>query len=195
MASLSGGWCLPYAQKSAHVCDEPLARAISELLKGKAVAGFGDGPGMYKEIHDRRRLMASYHAYDGSPYIENVTNNMVKFMDLTIPQYGLPLYDWVVCLEVAEHIPHKYQDVFLDNIARHARSGIIMSWAPPGQGGLNHINEQSREEVQRIMKNIDFALDLNSTKVLRDASSVNWLKRNVKVYRRISGVDPDENEA
>jgi hypothetical protein len=29
-------------------------------------------------------------------------------MDLSIPQYGILQYDWIISLEVAEHIPEKY---------------------------------------------------------------------------------------
>ncbi|CAG5124210.1 unnamed protein product, partial [Candidula unifasciata] len=55
----------------------------------------------------------------------------VKFLDLTAPQYGLPAYDWVVSVEVGEHIPAKFEDIYLDNLARHAKEGIVLSWAVP----------------------------------------------------------------
>jgi hypothetical protein len=45
----------------------------------------------------------------------------------------------IISLEVAEHIPEKYEAVYLDNIFRHAKEGIILSWAVPGQIGLSHI--------------------------------------------------------
>jgi 2-polyprenyl-3-methyl-5-hydroxy-6-metoxy-1,4-benzoquinol methylase len=63
-------------------------------------------------------------------------------MDLSIPQYGILQYDWIISLEVAEHIPEIYEAVYLDNIFRHAKEGIILSWAVPGQGGLSHINNK-----------------------------------------------------
>jgi tryptophanyl-tRNA synthetase len=58
-------------------------------------------------------------------------------MDPTIPQYGILQYDWIISLEVALHIPEKYEAVYLDNILRHAKEGIILSWAVPGQGGIS----------------------------------------------------------
>ena len=57
----------------------------------------------------------------------------MSFLDLTLPQYGLPLYDWVMSLEVAEHIPQDYEAIFIDNIVRHAREGVVLSWAVPGR--------------------------------------------------------------
>jgi tryptophanyl-tRNA synthetase len=72
-------------------------------------------------------------------------------MDLTIPQYGIRQYDWIISLEVAEHIPEKYEAVYLDNIFRHAKEGIILSWAVPGKGGLSHINNKPIEYVTKVM--------------------------------------------
>ncbi|KAK7004434.1 hypothetical protein BgiMline_005954, partial [Biomphalaria glabrata] len=55
----------------------------------------------------------------------------VKFLDLTSPQYDVPIFDWVLSIEVGEHIPPQYEDTYLDNLARHAREGLILSWASP----------------------------------------------------------------
>ena len=49
-----------------------------------------------------------------------VSHGSVRFMDLSIPQYGIRQYDWIISLEVAEHIPEKYEAVYLDIIFRHA---------------------------------------------------------------------------
>jgi len=65
-------------------------------------------------------------------YSEKTSEGRVSYLDLTLPQYGLPLYDWVISLEVAEHIPAESEAVFLDNIVRHAREGVVLSWAVPG---------------------------------------------------------------
>ena len=46
-----------------------------------------------------------YNAYDGSPFIQESTNGVVRYLDLTLPQFWLPRHHWVLCLEVIEHIP------------------------------------------------------------------------------------------
>ena len=43
-------------------------------------------------------------------------------------------------MEVAEHIPQQYEQIFLDNLVRLAKEGIILSWGVPGQRGHSHIN-------------------------------------------------------
>jgi hypothetical protein len=54
-----------------------------------------------------------YDAFDGAPYCEETSRGRVRFMDLTIPQFGIRQYDWIISLEVAEHIPKKYEAVYL----------------------------------------------------------------------------------
>lgn len=49
-----------------------------------------------------------------------------------------------LCLEVAEHIEEEHCDVFLDNLATLSKK-IVMSYAPPGQGGHYHVNCQDAE--------------------------------------------------
>ena len=75
-------------------------------------------------------------------------------MDLTVPQYGLHLYDWVVSLEVAEHIDAKFEAIYLSNIVRHASEGVIISWAVPGQSGEQHINCKPFTYVLKVMNEL-----------------------------------------
>jgi hypothetical protein len=47
----------------------------------------------------------------------------------------------------------------LDNIYRHAKEGIILSWAVSGQGGLSHINNRPLEYVRNAMMKNGFVRD------------------------------------
>ena len=50
--------------------------------------------------------------------------------------------DWVVSLEVGEHIPPSGEAAFLANIRAHARVGAVLSWsASPGKF---HVTESAR---------------------------------------------------
>ncbi|CAG2225446.1 unnamed protein product [Mytilus edulis] len=145
----AGGYCSRGGQHLG--ADKTLLPALSELLQGKNVASFGDGTGEYKTKLLGLGQIKSYDSYDGGPFTEEESKGNVKYMDLTIPHFGLPVYDWVVSIEVAEHIPKEYEEIFLDNIFRHANEGIILSWAVPGQGGLNHVNNKPIEYVIEVM--------------------------------------------
>ena len=47
-------------------------------------------------------MLSVYEAYDGAPFAESVSSGNVKFLDLSVPQFGIPIYDWIINLEVAE---------------------------------------------------------------------------------------------
>ena len=105
-------------------------------------------------------------------------------MDLSIPQYGILQYDWIISLEVAEHIPEKYEAVYLDNIFRLAKEGIILSWAVPEKGGLGHINSKPIEYVYKVMRENGFQRDAGNTMKLQATASLSWNKSNINVYIR-----------
>ena len=129
-----------------------MSKALSNFLKGKKVASFGDGPGVYRELLLEYGEVAIYDSYDGAPYSEETTDYYVNFLDLSVPIYHLNQYDWVISLEVGEHIPAEFEHIYIDNLVRHANEGIILSWAKIGQGGHSHINNRNFEYVKQKME-------------------------------------------
>ena len=148
------------------------------------MGSFGDGPGIYKELLLETGKLILYDAYDGAPFSEGTSEGRVQFLDLTLPQYGLPLYDWVMSIEVAEHIPNKYESVFIDNVARHAKEGVVLSWAVPGQAGFHHVNNRPLDYVINLMDSLGFMHDPHASNRLQNVSTFRYLKRNLNVYRR-----------
>ena len=195
--SSSGGWCKTDSKptSSQHKTDLKLAKQLSKYLKGKRVGSFGDGPGLYKKYFDDTNMLEVYEAYDGAPFAESVSSGRVKFLDLSIPQYGRPIYDWIISLEVAEHISPKHEKTFLSNLVRHAKTGIILSWAWPGQGGYSHVNEQNLTYVIDVMKNFGFERNLKDSQMLQSNCDWYWLKDNVNVYFRKLNYPIDFNDA
>ena len=41
-------------------------------------------------------------AFDGAPFSEKNSKGRVSFLDLSLPQYGIPVYDWIISHDVAE---------------------------------------------------------------------------------------------
>lgn len=169
-----------------HKTDHKIAVALSNFLKGKRVVSFGDGPGIYEREILKLKEVTSYDAFDGAPFCEETSEGRVQFMDLTVPQYGIPLYDWVISLEVAEHIPSKYESIYLDNLFRHANEGIILSWAVPGQNGMSHINTRPLSYVINVMSENGFERDETSSTRFKKAASQWWLEQNINVFLRKS---------
>ncbi|XP_052279447.1 uncharacterized protein LOC127877532 isoform X2 [Dreissena polymorpha] len=186
--SETGGWCQQSSKEDSgnHMTDRQLVPALIELFQGKYVGSFGDGPGRYKQLLSDAGKLKGYDAYDGAPYCDVTSEGRVKFLDLTLPQFGLPLYDWIISLEVAEHIPAQFESIYIDNIVRHAKEGIVLSWARPGQGGYSHVNNRAFEYVVKLMDGLGFSHDAESSEKLRNAASLDWLRHNINVYRRKS---------
>ncbi len=184
--SSHGGWCknISGINSTFHQTDFNLAAEFSEFLKGKHVASFGDGPGEYQAFISTLDQVQTYDAFDGAPFVDETTDGHVKHLDLSVPVYHLPLYDWVISLEVAEHIPKKFEQIFIDNLTRHAKEGIILSWSVVGQGGHGHVNNQNFQYVKEQLEKRGFKVDKESTKRFKKASSLHWLRRNLHVYIR-----------
>jgi len=183
--SQNGGWCskISVNNSSQHLTDEYLARYMSKFLKGNTVGSFGDGQGIYKEILLSLKEVESYDAYDGAPFAESTTDNRVKFLDLSVPIYHLKKYDWIISLEVAEHIPAKYESVYLDNLVRHAKEGVILSWAKIGQGGHSHINNRDFPYVEEQMEARGFMHDPVNSEIFRNISTFDWFKWNINIFK------------
>ena len=70
--------------------------------------------------------------YDGSPNVAAVTNGLCNTLDLSKP-HNIGASDWVLSLEVGEHIPRQYEDAFIQNLHNSNRLGMVLSWAVEGQ--------------------------------------------------------------
>lgn len=83
---------------------------------------------------------------------------------------------------------------FIENVVQHAREGIVLSWAVPGQGGYSHVNGRTFEWVKEQLQAKCFEYD-NSTSIhLKAASTLSWLRSNVNAYRRAQGDNCTMNE-
>lgn len=192
--SESGGWCERQSTEKGgqHITDHKLALFLANFLKGKRVASFGDGPGRYKALVDDTKLVQVYDAYDGAPFCETTSEGRVKFLDLTLEQYGIPVYDYVISLEVAEHIPREFEDIYLSNIVRHAKEGVIISWAKLGQGGFHHVNNKAFEDVKAIFQGLGFEHNVSISNQLKQTATLGWLKQNTNLFSRMDPNSFDE---
>ena len=181
-----GGWCRNASLETGgeHITDANLVKSLSKFFKGKTVGSFGDGPGAYKRDIEKLGEVKLYDAYDGAPFCEETSEGRVKFLDLTVPHFGMPVYDWIISLEVAEHIPDKFESIYIGNLVRHCREGIVMSWAGPGQTGLAHINRRPREYAINVIEQHGFVYNETASQQLCNAAIWAWLQDNIIVFVR-----------
>ena len=126
-----------------HKFDGSLALGLSKFFKkekAKSVVDFGCGPGEYVKMLRSQQIPCE--GYDGNPDSAKISDGIVQVVDLS-ESFNLGKYfDWVLSIEVGEHLPKKYEKTFIENLHRHNAKGVILSWAVKGQGGLGHVNEQ-----------------------------------------------------
>ena len=183
----SGAFCVSKAQPGVggnNLFDPMITAAMCSLAHGASVLDLGCGVGHYAD--SIAACGVPWRGYDGSLNIVEATSGRVGWADLSVPIY-VGAADWVLSLEVGEHLPRRFAGVYLDNVARHSRKGIVLSWALPDQVGHHHVNGQPNEFVVTSLAARGFELDRARTSGLREAASLGFFKRTIFVFRRIFG--------
>ena len=185
-ATESGAWKLPDGYE--YYFDEPLASAMVQHFWDEKktwgrpnVLEFGSGTGKYINYFRANRIKA--RGYDGVSDIYKRSSGVVNYADLT-ERLSLRSADFVVCLEVAEHIPKIYEDIFLTNILEHCTQSLILSWAPPTQGGVGHVNMKERADVIELLSSKGFGINKGATSLLINAATLPWFKQNILVFEK-----------
>ena len=176
----TGTWKLETCDYT-HVLDERLAFKLLKMFDGQSVLELGAGCGCYASVWKHNGL--KHHAYDGTANIAELTHGMVQYSNLAKPLREEP-HDWVMSLEVGEHIPKLFEEQFLRNIVDHAKHGVVLSWAVPGQRGTGHVNCQPNDYIEAKMNTLGFTLNRERTIELRETARFRWFKRTVMVYDR-----------
>ena len=172
-----------------HLVDESLVFSIKEFLKKekcKSVVDLGCGNGFYTKVLKEDFIC---DGFDGNPYTEILSDGLCSQLDLSLPVDLNFLYDWVLCLEVGEHIPVQYEDIFINNIHNSNTKGIIISWATPGQDGLGHYNGREQEYLKNVFNNLGYSNDIEVENELRKNSEFWWFKNNIMVFRKNMKID------
>lgn len=198
-----GGWCLTetkpvrfYAAGShnitiAHHHVPPSGRIVEELSamiereKITSINDFGAGVGQYKAALAEKHPMLKYLAYDGAGNIENFTKGFLKHFDLTMPLH-LEKTDWVMSLEVGEHIPSKYEGMMIRNLHKHNCKGVILSWGVLGQAGHSHVNDHGFAYLNDVFEKLGYKFDEEATAKFRNPkNNYSWFTHSTMVFRRV----------
>ncbi|EFJ51442.1 hypothetical protein VOLCADRAFT_87747 [Volvox carteri f. nagariensis] len=191
----AGGFCVhPNASQQAAAgsvtatyLDSKLCTALGGLFLAQRVADFGAGLGQYGRCLGS--IVRQYVPYDGAEGVE--------------PVWLGTTYDWVMSLEVGEHVPSEHEDAFLSNLLRHATRGVVLSWAVPGQGGHHHVNERPNAYIVERVSDLSglgsskgsggaggfgaagrrrFVFNASASAALRTASSFSWFRSTLMVF-------------
>lgn len=176
--SSTGAWRL--SGRYVYMLDLGLVASLRTLFGNASVVEFGAGTGCYADALIRSGVQVA--AFDGAPGISDVTEGLVRHADLTGNVTAIGQADWVLSLEVGEHIPPYVEHMFLHNIVSHASVGIVLSWS--NGAGNGHVNPRPSEYVRRKMTELGWYSHEPDTRMLRSAvATVPWLRLNLQVYR------------
>jgi len=190
----NGAWLLDETQP--YLIDRGLVQGLVKFFgsANSTVVEFGAGQGCYSDaltIHG-----VASQPFEGAANVRQITHGFVRMADLTT--HGLDTgvrADWVLCLEVAEHIPKQHEATFLANLDRHNSKGIVMSWSSM-RSGVGHVNYQYEAYVTTAMRNLSYVEDEPAGKELRAAVTTRrWFRSTsnrhgvgggVRVWRRLA---------
>lgn len=134
-----------------------VANKLFEMYKPNSVIDYGCGCGYYIEGFYNsgcKNVIGIEFMYEKMK--QHIPQEIVKFIeygDVTKSNtYGK--FDFVMSVEVAEHILPEMSDSFVKNLVESSNKYIFLTAAIPGQGGDGHFNEQPKQYwIDKIEKN------------------------------------------
>jgi hypothetical protein len=177
----SGIWDLSEAIWE-HVHSLPLAVALKDILDQKTIVlDIGCGVGFYSEFLRKRGYTVL--SYEGTSGIESIgLSQHILPIDLT-KQNEFVFNGQVISLEVGEHIPEIYEDIYIHNITKVCKGKLILSWGIPGQGGFGHVNCKPNEYIIEKIEAKGFKLNIEQSNYLRKhAGNCTWFEKTILVF-------------
>lgn len=166
--SLSGGH--NYLLADPHVeADAIIVDVLLRLLRvphRTSVLDLGAGLGQYGHALLSANPAVRWRGFDGAGNVEEATDGFVQFVDLTVP-LSLPRADWVLSLEVGEHVPSRHELTLVRNLHAHNCRGILLSWASLWQSGHRHVNNHAAAYLTRTFKGLGYRLRDDLTHAMR----------------------------
>lgn len=99
-------------------------------------------------------------------------------------------FEWVLCWEVAEHLPPDCAETLCDSLARHMLQPdgrLLFTAAPPGQRGPGHINCQPAGYWRLLLQDRGLHWQRDESLLIgelwsREAPKAPWYGRNIQCY-------------
>jgi len=160
-----------------------LSKWIADVLKPSKVLDIGCGPGTYVEEMRKQGLEAFGYDIDervkNKPYLSQQSLFDVKDTG-----------DAVICLEVAEHIEQSESKKITEALVSCLNLGGILIWsaAAPGQGGVGHINCQTKEYWEQLFLELPVVRLVDVEEALltyiKDGYHMGWFVQNLMVLKK-----------
>ncbi|GHS93364.1 hypothetical protein FACS1894139_02900 [Planctomycetales bacterium] len=161
---------------------------VVNLVKPQSVCDVGCGTGAWLKTCAEIAGIADENAV-GFDFDVPVSQLLIKQQqyrntDLKIPVVCERKFDLCISVEVAEHIPHKQSEIFVQSLVDLAPV-ILFSAAVPGQGGTEHINEQWPLYWEQIFRKKNYyGIDLLRSQIWDNNRIDWWYRQNIVLFVR-----------
>jgi SAM-dependent methyltransferase len=115
-----------------------VVEAIQRIFQPDSVLDVGCATGDLVAEWDRRGVMA-FGLEGSTAALDYLETKQVFFYDLKLPVQLDVRFDLATCFEVLEHIEPEGADQLVENLVGFS-DRLLLSAAPPGQGGHHHVN-------------------------------------------------------
>jgi len=168
-----------------------IATEIHRRFRPRTVVDWGCGAGLH--LAALAECGARVRGIDGADLDADLLASSVSFRRADItrpvdPALTWERYDLSLCIDVLEHIHEEQADATLANVVRGADM-VILSCAPPNQGGHHHVNEQPRRYWIEKMAALGWEYQRCETGDMerhflgmRDRLKETWMFHNLCIY-------------
>jgi SAM-dependent methyltransferase len=171
-----------------------MVRTIMEDLKPTSAVDVGCGTGALLEAlrNNGCTVFGLEYANAALRYCRERRLDVAKF-DLENDSFRVArTFDIALSMEVAEHLPESVADRYVD-LLTSLSSVVVLTAAPPGQTGTDHVNEQLPAYWISKFERRGFARADELTERWRNAwkaagDVASWYYTNLMVFRRLTGV-------
>jgi len=172
----------PDSRRSA----EAIVPLAMTLIRPRSVVDIGCGAGSWLSVF-REHGVEDVLGADGEwvdRALLRIPERQFSALDLEKPFRLGRQFDLAMSVEVAEHLPARCAEVFVDSLARLAPV-VLFSAAIPFQGGAKHLNEQWPDYWTAYFHAQGFAaVDCLRKKIWRNADVDWWYAQNLLLFVR-----------
>ena len=166
----------------------PIADSIIAAFAPASVVDVGCGAGHLLDAFRHRNCRVFGFDYSDAALRRCRARGLeVEKKDLENAQPSAKRFDVATSLEVAEHLSTRATERYVRLLASLA-DVVVLTAAPPGQGGVGHVNEQSREFwIERFRKagyEVDEPTAARWSADWKASGVADWYYDNLLLFRR-----------
>jgi hypothetical protein len=180
----NGAWIVK-EEDPGHYYSEQMSDLILQIINKKRpslVYDFGCGYGEYiKNISALGIEAIGFEAYPNKTIYDNIQE-----LDLSSPVILERSADISISLEVGEHLPVEFEEIFIDNICNNTKNTIILSWAVEGQIGDGHVNCRNNSYIIAHMKRRGFIFDKSILETRKIFDKNIWFHNTLMLFNKKS---------